>query len=156
MRVPTTAHKSEQVITIIFIPNHHSPPTIATICYTPITTSRRRPTSTILQTMVTSGTRKPNKAAGSRKTRCNVSTQIRKNIPFDKRAVVTRTQVACKVKNRVVTKSTKVVVPVTPSAPPEPDPLLHVDIGNTQTPDKPKRKGPSRSVAVCCPFSLHS
>jgi hypothetical protein len=77
-----------------------------------------------------------------------VSVGIRKNIPFNKEEVVMRTEVARKVGNRVLTKSTKVVVPVAPSAPlnlPSPPP----DHDAPPTPAEQARKGPSRSAAVC-------
>ena len=98
--------------------------------------------------MVSSGKRKPSKPAKSRKAGSTVTVQIRENIPFNKRAVVTRTEVARKVKKRVVTKSTNVVVPKAPSAPLEPLDSSPPDQDNSQGSNKSTRKGPSRSVAV--------
>lgn len=103
--------------------------------------------------MVSSQKRKPDKPARTRKPGRLVSVEIRKNIPFNKNEVVTRTQVARKVKKCVVTKSTKVVVPMAPSAPsklPDPSPSNHDD---PQQPIRGTRKGPSRSVAVCHVFT---
>ena len=77
-------------------------------------------------------------------------------IPFNKGEIITRTEVSRKVKNRLLTKSTKVVVPVAPSNPLDPSPLLPSDQDAPPTPSKPTRKGPSRSAAVRLlpPFSL--
>ena len=93
--------------------------------------------------------RKPDKSAGFGR---RVSVDIRKNIPFNTNEVVTRTQVARKVKKRVLTKSTKVVVPIVPSTPSSLPDLPSLDHSNPQTPNKPTRKGPSRSVAVRTPL----
>jgi len=68
-------------------------------------------------------------------------------IPFDLHSVITRTEVTRKVKKRVVTKSTNVVVPKAPAAPLAPD-SSPPDQDIPQAPDKQTRKGPSRSVAV--------
>lgn len=94
---------------------------------------------------------KPDKPVGSRNTKHRVYAEIRKNIPFNKDEVVTRTQVARKVRKRVLTKSTKVVVPIAPSAPPSPPDPLSLNHDDPQTPGKQARKGPSRSVAVRSP-----
>lgn len=106
--------------------------------------------------MVSPHNRKTGKVAGSRKIGRAVSVQIRTSIPFDKNAVVTRTEVTRKVKRRVVTKSTPVAVPVIFSTPlvqaPADSPLSDQD--DTQSSGKQERKGPSRSVAVCRAFFL--
>src|ERR1700753_965037 len=83
-----------------------------------------------------------------------VSVGIRQNIPFKKTEVVTRTIVSRKLKNRVVTKSTKVVVPIAPSFPSGPSDSSHLPPSNQDTPPTPSkqaRKGPSRSAAVNLP-----
>ena len=100
--------------------------------------------------MVSPHKRKPGKLSGTRDASHAVSVQIRKNIPFNKSAVVTRTQATRKVKRRVVTKSTPVVVPIPPYVPPGgmlPD-WVFSDQTDPQTSAKEPRKGPSRSVAV--------
>jgi len=100
--------------------------------------------------MVSPHKRKPSKPAGSRK--AVVAVQIRQNIPFNKKEVVTRTQVTRKVKNRVLTKSTTVKVPIVPRAPVQSD-LSPSDHNDLQTVNEKMRKGPSRSAAVC-PYSF--
>jgi len=59
-----------------------------------------------------------------------------------------RIEVAGKVKARVLTKSTKVVVPITPSAPSDFHPPPPSDHDTLPTAAKQERKGPSRSAAV--------
>ena len=96
--------------------------------------------------MVSPHRSKPPGAAGTRKAGRRV--EVRTNIPFNKNEVVTRTQIARKLKNRVVTKSTKVVVPIVPSTPSgqaDPPPSNQDD---PQMSHKEMRKGPSRSAAV--------
>jgi hypothetical protein len=104
--------------------------------------------------MVVSQERKNTK---SNKAPRRVSVGIRKNIPSKKGEVVTRTEVSRKHKNRVVTKSTKLVVPMVPPGPPKPpDPLLLPPPDqDAPTPSKPRRKGPSRSAAVSLPLPPH-
>ena len=83
--------------------------------------------------------------------------QTRTGIPLHRDAVVTRVEITRKTKQRILTKSFKVSVPVIeatssqrpPSRTPEPQPL----VSDSEPPiDKPQ-KGPSRSVAVT-PFGL--
>ena len=102
--------------------------------------------------MVSPHKRKSNK----RKAGGIVAVQIWNNIPFDIHAAVTRTKVARKVKKRVVTKSTNVVVPKAkaPSAPLAPGDPPPPEQDNSQEPDRQTRKGPSHSVAVRPPFPL--
>jgi hypothetical protein len=86
-----------------------------------------------------------------KKTTRRASGGIRQNIPFNIAEVITRTEVARKVKNRVLTKSTKVVIPVVPSSqfePPDFSPPSPPDQEVPTIPSKQTRKGPSRSVAV--------
>lgn len=94
--------------------------------------------------MVSSQARVPGK---SRKTKGQVSVTIRGGIPFHKKERVIRTQVVGKAGKHIVTKSTKVVVPVVHSEPLEPLDALP-DYPDLQEPPKLKKKGPSRSVAV--------
>jgi len=115
-------------------------------------TSWLPPTSPLFQTMVSPRKRKPNKPAGSRK--AAVAVQIRQNIPFNKKEIVTRTQISRKVNNRVLTKSTSVKVPIVPPSPVPLDPLPS-DHNDPQPVDKKTRKGPSRSAAVR-PYFPHS
>ena len=101
--------------------------------------------------MVTWQGRKPSKSKKARR----VSFEIRQNIPFEKKEIVTRTEISRKPNGRVVTKSTKLAVPVAPSRPPKPlDPSLAPppDQDDAPTPSKQKRKGPSRSAAVNFPL----
>ena len=97
-------------------------------------------------------TSKPSKSCKAGHT---VSVQIQKNIPFDKAAVITCTQVTHKVKKRVVAKSTKFAIPIIPSThlpkPPDSPPIKY---NNPQLPDKQTHKGPSRLVVVCSLFYL--
>jgi len=102
--------------------------------------------------MVSPPQRKARKPAGSRKT--GVAVQIRQNIPYNKKEVVTRTQVTRKVKNRVLTKSTTVKVPIVPPPLVLPD-LFSSDHNDPQTVDEQARRGPSRSASVR-PHFLHS
>lgn len=90
------------------------------------------------------------KNAKSKKAARRVSSGIRHNIPFKKSEVVTRTEVSRKVKNRIVTKFTKVVVPIVPSGPSKPpDPsLVPPSDQDAPTPSKQPRKGPSRSASA--------
>ena len=95
--------------------------------------------------------RKRDKPANkSRKVARRVSVGIRENIPFNKKEVVTRIEVVRKVRTRVLTRSTKVVVPVTPSAPLHLYPSLPSESNHDTppTPAKQAHKGPSRSAAV--------
>lgn len=100
------------------------------------------------------------KKAKSKKAARRVSAGVRQNIPFKTGEVVTRTEVSRKVKNRVVTKSTKVVVPIVASGPPKPPdpPPLPPSDQDDSTPSKKKqkkpRKGPSRSAAVSFPLLI--
>jgi hypothetical protein len=94
------------------------------------------------------------KSVRSKKATRRVSGAIRNNIPFNKAEVITHTQVARRLKKRVLTKSTKVVVPVVPSGASKlldssPPSLPDQDIPSI--PSKRTRKGPSRSAAVCFP-----
>ena len=87
-----------------------------------------------------------------------VSAGIRQGIPFNKKELVIRTQVAGKLKNRVLTKSTKVVVPLLASATSQPsDPHLQLPSDPDPPPiaAKQARKGPSRSASVSVP-ATHS
>jgi len=84
----------------------------------------------------------------------NAFAGIRQGIPFDQEELVTRHQVAGKLKNRVLTKSTKVVVPLPPSIPSEPSgPHLQPpsDQDPPPIPSTRTRKGPSRSASVSMP-----
>ena len=118
-----------------------------------------------LQSMVSPHKRRPKKPTGpSRKSGGRVAVQIRKNIPYNEKEVVTRTQVTQKVKNRVVVKSTKVKIPIIPpttSTLPDPsssdqgDPQMSEMDTNPQSSDKQTRKGQSRSAAAR-PYSPHS
>lgn len=76
---------------------------------------------------------------------------IRHNIPFNKAAVVKRIEVVRKVKNRVLTKSTKVVVPSVPSKPSDSSLPSPPDHDVPSIPPRQTRKGPSRSAAVRFP-----
>ena len=109
--------------------------------------------------MVSAQKRKSSKSSGSKKA-SQVSIRIRENIPFNKREVVTHTQVARKVGQCVITKSTKVVVPITPSKPSN----LHPPLPSERDPsecDNPLPttrqacKGPSHLVAVHLSLPFH-
>lgn len=84
--------------------------------------------------------------------------QIRTNIPLDQNAVVTRVEVTRDPKQRILTKSRRVSVPVTDPPPSQDtslqasDPLLFTTGDPLDPARKKARKGPSRSVAVCFPF----
>ena len=98
------------------------------------------------------------KKAKSKKAARRVSVGVRQNIPFKADEVVTRTEVSRKVRGRVVTKSTKVIVPIVPSGPPKPPdpPPLPPSDQDAPTPSEQKqpRKGPSRSAAVSLPLLI--
>ena len=100
------------------------------------------------------------KTTKPKKTTSRVSVEVRQNIPFKKKEVVTRTDISRKANGRVVTKSTKVVVPVAPSRPQKPlDPSLAPPPDQDDAPapsKKKKRKGPSRSATVSFPFPVSS
>ena len=104
--------------------------------------------------MVSPNKRKPSKPARPRKSGQTTSVQIWTNIPFNKTAVVTRTQVTRKTNKRVVTKSTNVIIPITTFALPQPSDTPPPDQNEPQTFNQQTHKGPSRSVAVRSPFSL--
>ena len=96
--------------------------------------------------MVVSQERKKSKP---KKAPRRVSGGVHLNIPFKKSAVVTHTEVAQKVKGRVLTKLTKIVVPIAPSGPSNPpDPLPTPSDQDAPAPSKQPCKGPSRSAAV--------
>ena len=100
--------------------------------------------------MVTTQGRKLKKPVKSKKSGRRV--RIRQNIPFDESEHVTRTEISRKIKNRIVTKSTRVFVSATLSGPSNlPDPSLPPpsDVENPPSvTSKATRKGPSRSAAV--------
>ena len=103
----------------------------------------------VVLTMVVSQGRKTTK---SKKTASRVSVEIRRNIPFKKEDFVTRTDISRKANGRVVTKSTKVVVPIAPPKPLDPPLAPPPDQDDAPAPSKKKRKGPSRSATVSFPL----
>ena len=96
------------------------------------------------------------KASKSKKAPRRVFFIIRHGIPYNEDEVVTRVKVLRKSKGRVITKSTKVVVPIVPSAPPNLPPPPPSEHDTPPTTPKQARKGPSRSVAVCISPLLRS
>ena len=83
------------------------------------------------------------KTTKSKKTASRVSVEIRQNIPFKKEDVVTRTDISRKANGHVMTKSTKVVVPI---APPKPlDPPLVPPLTRTMLP-LPRRRSEKAQV----------
>ena len=109
--------------------------------------------------MVATQGHKLGKPTKSKKLGRQVSGGIRHNIPFDKRELVTRVEVSRKVGSRVLTKSTKVIVPAAPSGPSNPQdssPLPPSDENTPSVPSKKARKGPSRSATVSFPPSQFS
>lgn len=97
--------------------------------------------------MVPGQKRKPNKPT---KTKKAVFHRVREGIPFNKEEVVTRIEIIRKVKGRVFTKSTKVIVPIVKSVSSSPQPPLPPSEHNAPpTSTKEEHKGPSRSALVC-------
>ena len=107
--------------------------------------------------MVSPRKRKPTKPAGSsRRAARQVSVQIRTNIPFDEKELVTRTQVTRSANNRIRVAATQIKVPIIPSTKSNPSDSSPPDHNDPHTSDQPadpqtkqSRKGPSRSAAVC-------
>ena len=119
----------------------------------PLTTPSS-PNLLVVLTMVAAAQGRKLNTAKSKKAARRVSVAIRQGIPFNKGEVVTCTEVSRKVKNHLLTKSTKVLVAVAPSGPLDPAPPSPSDQDAPPTSSKLARKGPSRSAAVSPLFSL--